>query len=119
MLNTPVRQALLVLLGILLGFFTISITSILSQIVSRDVLSDPGFDQFYQPPVGFESTAPGTVLTSRTTTPAFFGWIPYLTEAYQLLYRSTAINGSAIAAMTTIFVPLFPYLDRCLISDGI
>jgi pimeloyl-ACP methyl ester carboxylesterase len=33
-------------------------------------------------------------------------------EAYQLLYRTTAINNSAIATVTTVFKPLIPQPDR-------
>jgi hypothetical protein len=66
----------------------------------------PAEDSFYTPPSGFESEEPGTILKSRTITAGFFGFIPDLTEAYQILYRTTAINGSAIATVTTIFVPL-------------
>lgn len=72
----------------------------------------PSSDPFYQPPAGFESKAPGTILRSRPIVAAFFGILPDPVEAYQLLYRTTAINGSAIATVTTVFKPLFPKTDR-------
>ena len=72
----------------------------------------PATDPFYRPPEGFEATAPGTILRQRSITTAFFGFIPDLVQAYQLLYRTTAINGSAIATVTTVFKPLFPKTDR-------
>jgi hypothetical protein len=66
----------------------------------------PSVDPFYQPPAGFESTAPGTVLKTRTIIPALLGLLPSSLQAYQLLYRTTSINGTAIATVTTVFKPL-------------
>ena len=68
----------------------------------------PDSDPFYSPPSGFASKAPGTLLKSRTITAAFSD----PNASYQLLYRTTAIDGSAIAAVTTIFVPKTPLRDR-------
>lgn len=72
----------------------------------------PDKDPFYDPPAGFESKAPGTILKDRFIIPAFLGLIPDPVEAHQLLYRTTSINGSAIAAVTTVFKPLFHKRDR-------
>jgi hypothetical protein len=72
----------------------------------------PADDPFYQPPAGFESEEPGTILKQRDVTVAFLGLIPNPVDAYQLLYRTTAINGSAIATVTTIFKPTNPKTDR-------
>lgn len=72
----------------------------------------PSSDPFYNPPAGFESEPPGTILRQRTVSVAFLGLIPDPVETYQLLYRTTAINGSAIATVTTIFKPLLPQPDR-------
>jgi pimeloyl-ACP methyl ester carboxylesterase len=63
----------------------------------------PSVDPFYQPPSGFEDEAPGTILRSRKISAAYFGLIHSPVHAWQLLYRTTAINGSAIATATTIF----------------
>jgi hypothetical protein len=73
---------------------------------------DPSTDPFYNPPTGFESRAPGTILRQRRIKAAFFGLIPDPVDAYQLLYRTTAVNGSAIATVTTVFKPRYPYTDR-------
>lgn len=62
-------------------------------------------DPFYQPPSGFESENPGAILRQRSVVVSFFGLIPDPVEAWQVLYRTTAINGSAIAEVTTIFKP--------------
>lgn len=75
-------------------------------------LAPPSQDPFYQPPAGFESTAPGTVLRSRRIVASFLTLLPAPIEAYQLLYRTTAINGSSIATVTTVFKPLIPKHDR-------
>ncbi|KAL2867255.1 secretory lipase-domain-containing protein [Aspergillus lucknowensis] len=73
---------------------------------------DPTTDPFYQPPAGFESQSPGTILRERQVNASFFGFIPDPVDAYQLLYRTTAVNGSAIATATTIFKPKSPKTDR-------
>lgn len=72
----------------------------------------PSSDPFYQPPAGFESQEPGTILRTRTIVVSLFGILPDPVEAYQLLYLTTSINGSAIATVTTVFKPLFPKTDR-------
>ncbi|KID59217.1 Lipase 6 [Metarhizium brunneum] len=72
----------------------------------------PSKDPFYQPPAGFESKEPGAILRQRLVVASFFGLIPDPVETWQLLYRTTAINGSPIATVTTIFKPLFAKKDR-------
>lgn len=72
----------------------------------------PDEDPFYQPPEGFAETNPGTVLKNRTINAAFFGLLPDPVTAYQLLYRTASINGSAIATVTTVFVPPNAKKDR-------
>ncbi|KAM3446346.1 hypothetical protein MY3296_009767 [Beauveria thailandica] len=75
-------------------------------------LTTPANDPFYVPPSGFESAKPGSVLRERPIVASFFGLIPAPIEAHQLLYRTTAIDGSPIATVTTIFKPLFAKRDR-------
>lgn len=72
----------------------------------------PSSDPFYVPPAGFENEKPGAILRHRTVETAFLGLIPNPVQAYQLLYRTTAINGSAIATVTTVFRPLLAQTDR-------
>ncbi|OAA47207.1 Lipase, secreted [Beauveria brongniartii RCEF 3172] len=72
----------------------------------------PSKDPFYQPPAGFEAKEPGAVLRSRRIIASFFSFIPSPIEAHQILYRTTAVNGSAIATVTTVFKPLFAKTDR-------
>ncbi|KAF2149101.1 LIP-domain-containing protein [Myriangium duriaei CBS 260.36] len=72
----------------------------------------PASDSFYTPPAGYQNTAPGTVLKSRPIAAGILGVIPDPVFAWQLLYRSTAVNGSAIATVTTVFKPLVAKTDR-------
>jgi pimeloyl-ACP methyl ester carboxylesterase len=81
-----------------------------SQLVTAPLL--PSVDPFYQPPAGFESQAPGAILRSRKIASAYFGLIPNPVQAWQLLYRTTAIDGSAIATVTTVFKPVGAKTDR-------
>lgn len=82
------------------------------HIFSHQAPEEPSVDPFYQLPPGFESQAPGTTLRQRSLVTAFFSFLPSPVTAYQLLFRTTATNGSAIAGVTTVFQPLILYPDR-------
>ncbi|KAL6231191.1 hypothetical protein BDW75DRAFT_233802 [Aspergillus navahoensis] len=73
---------------------------------------DPHTDPFYQPPPGFKRYPPGTIFRERLVATSFFGILPDPVDAHQLLYRTTAINGSAITSVTTVFKPLHRMTDR-------
>lgn len=103
------RMVRLALVGLMV--FT-SIASALPAQVSRRTVQPPATDPFYQPPAGYASKAPGTILNQRNITAAFFGLVPADVDAYQLLYRTTAVNGSALATVTTVFKPKNAKLDR-------
>ncbi|RDW83634.1 uncharacterized protein DSM5745_03960 [Aspergillus mulundensis] len=79
---------------------------------SNATAQDPHTDPFYQPPPGFETSPPGTIFRERVIATSFFGIVPDPVEAHQLLYRTTAINGSAITSVTTVFKPARPLTDR-------
>jgi pimeloyl-ACP methyl ester carboxylesterase len=68
----------------------------------------PAEDPFYQPPPGFETTAPGTLLRSRQVTVTGLG-VPFPVSAWQSLARSTGADGRAVAVASTLMVPLTPY----------
>ncbi|KAI7601729.1 LIP-domain-containing protein, partial [Hortaea werneckii] len=89
----------------------IATTALARPTLERRALT-PDFDPFYDPPAGFESEQPGTILRERPIATSFIGLVPNPVDAYQLLYRTTAIDGSAIAEVTTVFVPLNAKTDR-------
>jgi secretory lipase len=70
---------------------------------ARPVL--PSEDPFYQPPPGYQHALPGTVLRSRDVEIAYLGVIPQRVAATQLLYRTTDMNGTPQATVTTVLVP--------------
>lgn len=96
----------------LLTVVTLALNLVDGRTVPQSRATIPSADPFYKPPAGFESTKPGAILRQRRIVAGFFGLIPDPIEAHQLLYRTTAIDGSAIATVTTIFVPLFAKRDR-------
>jgi hypothetical protein len=65
----------------------------------------PQHDPFYQPPAGFQSAAPGTILRSRPVQVAVFGIFPQGEQAWQLLYRTTNYLGKPAASVTTVLRP--------------
>lgn len=78
------------MLGLLPAFLSVSVALGASVPI-------PDNDSFYQPPLGFESSVPGTVLSNRTISSGITG-----ASAVQLLYRTTYTNGSAGATVATI-----------------
>ncbi|KAJ5290766.1 hypothetical protein N7478_000017 [Penicillium angulare] len=57
-------------------------------------------------PMGYVSEVYGTILCQHSISASILGLIPDPVEAHQLLYRTTAINGTPIATVTTGFKPL-------------
>jgi hypothetical protein len=95
-----------------LSLFTL-VASLAGLVTSQLVVPIvPELDPFYKPDAGFESKPPGTILRTRKIAASYFGLIPNDVQAYQLLYRTTAVDGSAIAAATTVFKPTLAKLDR-------
>lgn len=78
----------------------------------------PSLDPFLRAPAGFAAHAPGTVLRSREVEVALFGVVPQHVTAWQLLYRSTDLNGRAEVAITTVLLPkgAEPDPDRPLLA---
>lgn len=106
------RRAVVVLSALVVTGVTISD----AQAVAAPL--PPQSDPFYQPPSGYESTAPGTVLRSRTVTAAAFGLLPQKAQAWQLLYRTTDTKGNPQATVTTVLEPVgaTPSATRPLVS---
>lgn len=105
-------RILLISLLRFLSLVSVSLPLVSSRALNQPRALPPSIDPFYKPPAGFESKAPGTILRQRLVISSFFGLIPDPVETWQLLYRTTAIDGSPIATVTTIFKPLFPKNDR-------
>lgn len=86
------------------------------DLATRDDLESralwPSLDPFYKPPKGWESKKPGDILRTRRIIPAFYGFVPSIVEGHQILYRTTAVDGSPITTVTTVFKPLFAKKDR-------
>ncbi|HEV3361856.1 MAG TPA: lipase family protein [Pseudonocardiaceae bacterium] len=78
----------------------------------------PQSDPFYQPPTGYQNTAPGTILKVRTVSVAAFAYLPQKVQAWQLLYRTTDTQGDPEATVTTVLEPLnaTPAAGRPLLS---
>ncbi|MFE3194966.1 lipase family protein [Nocardia sp. NPDC059240] len=78
----------------------------------------PGLDPFYRSPIDPAAVAPGTILRSRPVRLALLGSIPQRVRAWQLLYRSSDLNGNPEAAVTTVLLPwdADPAVDRPLVS---
>lgn len=70
----------------------------------------PSSDPFYTPPAGYQATAPGTILRSRSVplTPGSGIMLTGASAAYQVLYRTTDADGSAIATVATVLLPAAP-----------
>ena len=71
-------------------------------------LVEPHQDPFYRPPAGWEATAPGTVLATRTVTVNGLG-LPVPADAWQFLARSTDAKGAPTTVVGTLMVPKMPY----------
>ncbi len=74
-------------------------------LTSGESPAHPAEDPFYEAPMGFELTHPGTVLRSRDVELGFLGLIPQRVNATQLLYRTTDRLGRAQVTATTVLVP--------------
>ncbi|WP_280303581.1 lipase family protein [Nocardia neocaledoniensis] len=65
----------------------------------------PDDDPFYRPDEDYAQHAPGTVLRWRPIELAAFGLIPLRVTAWQLLYRTSDLNGKPDAGVTTVIAP--------------
>ncbi|MFF2087455.1 lipase family protein [Nocardia sp. NPDC058176] len=68
-------------------------------------LPTPQHDPFYAPPSGWESEAPGAILNSRPVEVASLGPQAQDADAWQLLYRTTDVDGRPMATVTTVLRP--------------
>jgi hypothetical protein len=77
--------------------------------VAVAAIPTPDHDPFYAPPAGFESRSNGDVLRRRSVLATTLS-IPIPARAEQLLYRTENAQGRAIAEVTTVMVPLAPWI---------
>jgi hypothetical protein len=71
-------------------------------------LVEPYEDPFYRPPAGFEASAPGTLLGTRSVTVTGLG-LPVPVDSQQFLVRSTDAKDAPTAVVGTLMVPRSPY----------
>lgn len=78
-------------------------------IVKRSQPTPPSQDPWYTAPAGYEDASPGKVLRNRTAPGNLVSMVGFnCSAAYNLLYRTTASQGNATFAVTTILVPRDP-----------
>ncbi|WP_278262716.1 lipase family protein [Nocardia sp. AG03] len=66
----------------------------------------PEDDPFHTPPRGWETTGPGTLLHTRPVTVGAFGLVRQsAVTAWQLLYRTTDLDGRPDTTVVTVLVP--------------
>jgi hypothetical protein len=106
-----VRRKAVVALALSLGLFAAPVAP-----ASAAAIAEPDQDAFYQPAAGYEVKAPGAVLKKRDVTVTGLG-IPLPVKAFQLQTRSADAKDRPITVVSTVIVPLTPYLgSRPLLS---
>ena len=105
------RKAVLALVAGLLVAPIASATPASATTASAAVVAEPDQDAFYQPAAGYESKQPGTVLKKRSVTVTGLG-IPLPVKAFQLQMRSTDAKDRPVTVVSTVIVPLTPYLGQ-------
>lgn len=83
-----------------------------SPVVANAEPQPRNVDPFYQPPDGFEATEPGAILRSRPMQLP----LPVSAQSWQLLYRTTDVNGKPEATVTTVILPDNAPPNRSLMS---
>lgn len=80
-------------------------STVLPRQVQAEAPTLPQRDGFYDPPKGWATENPGTVLRSRRVELAAFGAFPLDVAAWQLLYRTTSAQGRPTTTVTTVIRP--------------
>lgn len=77
--------------------------------LKRSQALPPSTDPWYTAPEGYESASPGDILRNRTAPGNLVATVgSNCSAAYNLLYRTTASQGNATWAVTTVLVPKDP-----------
>lgn len=87
---------------------TLSLLTIGAAAPASAAVLPPDQDPFYQPPAGYESSAPGAILRKREVQASTYG-IPVPAHVYQVLIRTNDGLGAPTATVSTVVVPLTPY----------
>ncbi|KAL4888135.1 secretory lipase-domain-containing protein [Aspergillus ambiguus] len=93
---------------LLLFHLVTSCTGHPSTFKRKDSIILPRADPFYDPPPGYQDTAPGTILGYREVPHPIAAIEPFklrLAGSYQVLYRSSDTFGNPTATVTTVLVP--------------
>ncbi|MGY2063464.1 lipase, partial [Nocardia gipuzkoensis] len=106
-MSTVTRRA-----GAVAGVIVAALTGLgLTAPAHADLLpAPPQSDPFYTPPADFAASAPGTVLRSR---PVQLG-VSIPATAWQLLYRTTDLDGGPEVTASTVLLPDGVRADRPL-----
>lgn len=76
----------------------------------------PPPDAFYDVPEALANFSPGEIIRSRPVAVNALQSLPIKVDAWQLLYRTTGMNGEPDAAVTTVMTPEGPTKPRPLLS---
>jgi len=76
----------------------------------------PPPDAFYDVPETLANFSPGEIIRSRAVAVNALQLLPIKVDAWQLLYRTTGMNGEPDAAVTTVMAPEGPAKPRPLLS---
>ncbi len=102
------RRGRRLLASALTAAVTVATALLLGGVTAAPAVAEPPVpqaDPFYQPPAGFESAAPGDVLRSRPVQLAVATILPVHVRSWQLLYRTTDLNGQPTVAVSTVALP--------------
>ena len=92
----------------LVSAFAVLVVSALLPSVASAVTA-PASDPFYTPPANLSQYPHGTILRERQVTMSGPQQLE-TADAYQLLYTTTNLTGTPVAAVTTVLVPTSPAL---------
>lgn len=83
---------------------TIIVSGFVTGLAVSPVASAGPGDAFYEPPAGYETSAPGTILKTRPIVAKALRLFPFGVKSWQLLYRTTDASGQPYAAVTTVLM---------------
>lgn len=93
--------------------------AVAAQVLARKHVRSNDSGSFYQPPNGYESAEPGTILRARQIDVAAFGIMNIKVKGYQLLYRTNGHKPDMPSTtVTTVLVP-HNYAKDKLIAAGV